>query len=206
MIINGDLIQPSVGSVISVPNGTGFGVSGTQVGTIASDYVGWKGGVVQCKVTRYDTRTSVVTGTGDGGEITGLRVSITPRFSTSMIVCMFQVFGEGDSTHDYIMRVFKNGAIATGTYAGFNTEAGNNHWSGIAMALPYEGDYNSTPHQSVFYYHDFPATTNALTYAPGVKDSYGTSRNYYINRTAGSTGTNGYENGVSFAIAWEIAV
>jgi hypothetical protein len=206
LIISGDLIQPSVGSDISILNGTGFAISGNRVGQIGTDYGAFKGNVVQCRITRYDTRTSIATGTSvDGIEITALRVSITPKFASSMILCMFQLFGEGVSTHEYVMRVFKNGAIATGTYAGFNTDAGNQHWSGMAMALPYEGDYNSTPHQSVFYYHDFPNTTNAITYAPGIKDGNGSNYTYYINRPVGSTGQGSYEVGVSFSIAWEIA-
>jgi hypothetical protein len=164
------------------------------------------GSVVQCVVKRYDGQTSYTTGTSTSGvEITDLRVSITPKYSNSLIYCIFQIFGEGQSTHDYIYRVFKNGAVPTGTYAGFNTVSGDQHYSGIAQALPYEGDYNSTPYATTMQYHDYPGTSGtAITYAPGVKDSYGTSRVYFVNRTVG-TPQNGYEVGVSFATAWEIA-
>ena len=122
---------------------------------------------------------------------------------------MFQVFGEGGpsnaSTHNFIMTVYKDAVVPSGSFSGFNREGGNAIWSGMAMALPYETDYNSTPHQSVYYYHDFPGSTNPITYAPGVKSTDGSSYTYFINRTAGSLGTSGYENGTSFSIAWEIA-
>jgi len=163
------------------------------------------GQVVQCQVVRVDTQHTYSYGTTNTGiEMTNLRVAITPKFSSSMILCMFQIFGE-PSNHNTIFKVFKNGTVPTGTYAGFNTTSGETSWSGIAMALPYETDYNSTPFSQTFYYHDFPNSTSQQTYAPGVKDSNNNNRTWYLNRPAGSAGTGIYETGVSFAIAWEIA-
>jgi hypothetical protein len=188
------------------PNKIGFSSNGNKVGEIGTDYGAFRGNVVQCRVVRYDVRTTVTTGTAnDGVEIIGMRVSITPKFKNSMILCMFQVFGEGADTHDYIMRVFKNGVNPAGAYPGYNAEAGNTAWSGMAMSLPFESNYGSTPHQAVYYYHDFPNTINPVIYAPGVKDTANTSRVYYINRTVGSLGAANSENGTSFSIAWEIA-
>ena len=164
------------------------------------------GQAVQCQVVRVDTQHTYSFGTTNTGiEMTNLRVAITPKFSSSMILCMFQIFGESSSSHNIIFKVFKNGTVPTGTYAGFNNESGETSWSGIAMALPYEGDYNSTPFSQTFYYHDFPNSTSQQTYAPGVKESNNNNYVWYLNRTAGSTGTGSYENGVSFAMAWEIA-
>jgi hypothetical protein len=126
-----------------------------------------------------------------------------------MILCQFQIFGEGaTSAHNTLLNVYKNGAVpTTGSYLGYNSEGGNTSWSGIAMAHPYDSSDNndSTPYTQSFMYHDFPATTNTLTYAPGVKDSNAQNYAFYINRTVGSTGTGSYEVGVSFATVWEIA-
>lgn len=164
------------------------------------------GSVIQCQVTRYDAATTYTTGTGlNGVELTDLRVSITPKRANSLIICQFQVHGEGASSHNYIFRVFKNGTVPAGTYAGYNTAAGDNHWSGIAMALPYETNYASTPFTQNFMYYDFPGVTSELTYAPGVKESGGVSYVWYLNRTVSSTGATNQENGVSLSIAWEIA-
>lgn len=163
------------------------------------------GSVVQVVATRYDTKASLTTNSAAGGEITGLRVSITPKFSNSMIYCTFQVHGEGDGTHDYVYLIFKNGSAAAGSYPGYNSVDGNQTWSGISQALPYEGDYNSTPFTKTFHYIDFPGSTSTVFYAPAVRDSYGTNRTWYVNRTVGSAGQGGHETAVSYAIAMEVA-
>ena len=183
----------------------GISSNGNKVGEIGADYGGFIGGIIQHKILRYDSFTSVATGTSnDGVEITPLRISITPKFRNSMILCMFQVFGEGLVTHNYIMRVFKNGSTITGNYPGFNREAGNVAWSGIAMSLPFEENYASTPHQVIFYYHDFPNTTDPVVYGPGIKESGNVNYTYFINRPATSAGAVNNENGVSFSMVWEI--
>ena len=150
------------------------------------------GHVLQVQVKRYDTPTSY-----SGAEMTDLRVSITPKSASSMILCMFQLSGEVN-TYDNVFRIFKNGAVATGTYAGYNIYQGLQAWSGIAPAGVYETDFNSTGMVQTFFYHDFPGVTTALTYAPWV------SAAFYMNRTVGSTGTTNHETGVSYAFAMEI--
>ena len=210
MRITGDTLEPSLGSNITVPNGMGIAVSGNKIGHIGSDFGAFKGNVVQCRVTRYDVRTSVAFGTSANGvELTGLRVSITPKFSTSMIVCQFQIFGEGTTNaHNYLFNVYKNGSVpTTGSYLGYNSEGGNTSWSGIAMVQSYDssGNSESTPSTRMFMYHDFPNTTNAIIYAPGIKDSNASNYNFYINRPVSSSGEGSYEVGVSYSTVWEIA-
>jgi hypothetical protein len=208
--ITGDTIQPSIGSNITVPSGLGINVGNNKIAEIGADYGAFKGNVVQCRVTRYDVRTSLSFGTSvNGVEITGLRVSITPKFSNSMILCQFQIFGEGATTaHNNLFNVYKNGSVpTTGSYLGYNSEGGNTSWSGISIGQPYDSADNndSTPSTQFFTYHDFPATTNTLTYAPGIKDSNASNYTYYINRCVGSSGTGSYEVGVSYSTVWEIA-
>lgn len=184
-------IEGSAGSnnIITVPSGHTFAAPGL---------------VLQCQVTRYDGQTTYATGsTNAGTELTALRVSITPKKSNSLILCMFQVHGECGSTHDIIYRVYKNGSIPSGSYAGYNTGVGDTPYSCISQALPYEGDYNSTPFTKCFFYHDFPGSVATQTYCPGVKESYNSNYTWYLNRAVGSP-QNGYECGVSFSIAWEI--
>ena len=164
------------------------------------------GSVIQVVTTRYDQGTTYTTGNLFGGvEFVDLRISIRPKLATSMIVCTFQIHGEGASTHDYNLTIFKNGAVPDGPYAGYNNQADRFFWTGYAMPLPYETDYNSTPFTSTIRYHDFPKTTNLITYAPGVQNSGGSSYTWYLNRTVGSVGSANYENGVSYGMAWEIA-
>lgn len=210
MRITGDTLEPSLGSNITVPNGMGIAVSGNKIGHIGSDFGAFKGNVVQCKVTRYDGQTSASTGTGvDGVELTVMRTSITPKFSNSIILCQFQIHSEiSGNDWDAMFTVYKNGVVPTGTYAGFNTVVGNALWSGLSMTNPYDSTNNvsSTPYTQSFVYHDFPGTTNTLTYAPGIKTSNaGAIKTIYVNRTVDSLGTTSLEAGVSFATIWEIA-
>jgi hypothetical protein len=194
--------------VMNLQNASGTGTinvpTGNRLTSADAGGIYTRGQVMQVVVNRVDTKLAYSIG-GSGNEFTDLRVSITPRLASSMILCTFQVHGEGDGTHDYIMRVYKNGGLPAGAYAGYNSVSGLQTWSGIAMPLPYEGDYNSTPFTQTMHYHDFPNSTSTITYAPGVTDSNGSSRTYYINRTVGSTGTGGHETGVSFSIAMEVA-
>lgn len=191
-------------------NTIGISTGGVKVGEIGVGYGVFIGNVVQCKIMRYDIQTSGSTGTGiDGAELTGMRVSITPRFINSMIICQFQVHAEISSNDwDAMFTVYRNGAVPTGTYAGFNTVVGNNNWSGLSITGPYDsaGNVDSTPFTQSFIYHDFPGTTSTLTYAPGIKTSSPSgAKTFYINRTFGSLGASSYEAGVSFSTVWEIA-
>ncbi len=194
--------------VMNLQNASGTGTitvpTGNKLTSADAGGVYTRGQVMQVVVNRVDTKLVYGIG-GSGNEFTDLRVSITPRLSSSMILCTFQVHGEGSATHDYIMRVYKNGTLPAGAYAGYNSVSGLQTWSGIAMPMPYESDYSSTPFTQTMHYHDFPGSTSTVTYAPGVIDSSGTARTYYINRTVGSTGTGGHETGVSFSIAMEVA-
>lgn len=184
----------------------GIAIGGSKVGEIGNDYGAFRGNVVQCIVNRYDAQTTVTTGTSSSGiEITGLRATITPKFSNSLIICQFQIHGEGASTHNFMYNIYKNGAVPTGSYAGFNTVQGDNIWSGISMALPFESDYVNTPYTKTFLYHDYPGSISAITYAPGVKSTNGTSYIYYINRAVSGEGSSGVEAGVSYSMIWEIA-
>lgn len=210
MRISGDLIQPTLGTNITVPDAMGINVGNTRVGQIGAGYGAFTGNVVQCRVTRYDTQISGSTGSGiDGVELTGMRVSITPRFASSMILCQFQISAElSGNDWDAMFTIYKNGVVPTGTYAGFNTVVGNALWSGLSMTGPYDSTNNvdSTPWTQSFVYHDFPNTTNTLTYAPGIKTSNsGSVKTFFINRTSSSLGTASFEVGVCFSTVWEIA-
>lgn len=194
--------------VMNLQNASGTGTinipTGNKLTSADAGGIYTSGQVLQVIVNRIDAKFAYSIGSS-GNEFTDLRVSITPRFANSMILCTFQVSGEGSGTHDYIMRVYKNGIIPSGVYAGFNNVSGLQAYSGIAMPLPYEVDYGSTPFTQTMSYHDFPGSTSTIFYAPGVIDTNGTARTYYINRTVASAGAANYETGVSFSIAMEVA-
>lgn len=191
-------------SNISVGSISGLATNSNTITIPTGHKIYAPGSVVQVQTKRLDSPiTYSVTGNTTSVEITDLRVSITPKFSTSLLFFNFQVHGELSGTHELMFTVHKNGTVPTGTYSGQNSYQGTQTWSGIAMALPYESDYSSTPFTQSFQYHDVPGVTSTLTYAPGLRGN--SAQTYYLNRTVGSAGTTSYETGVSFATVWEIA-
>lgn len=181
-------------SNLTVSRLTGPSANSNQIVVPSGHHLIAPGHIIQTVVKRYDTPV----GYSDNTEMTDLRVTITPKSASSMIWLMFQLSGE-PSTYNEVLRIYRNGAIPTGTYAGYNNYQGLQTWSGIAVAGVYETDYSSTPLTQTVFYHDFPGVTTATTYAPG---PYGGA--YYINRCVASAGTTSYETGVSFSIAMEI--
>lgn len=149
-----------------------------QVQTVRSDYRGYYGG--------NDTPLAV------------LAITITPKYSTSLLICQWYVSGEANE--DVVLRVQKDGSTPPD---GYNTEAGNVAWSGI-VAWEYDRNQSSTPGQRVVNYFDAPGNTIPHTYVPSVRDSSTGSDGIYLNRTFNSTGANAYEATVSFGMIWEI--
>jgi hypothetical protein len=190
-------ILTSSSDTITIPKGNSL--RGTDIGSIY-----YPNSIIQTITSRYDAQVSLATGTETSGvEITGMRTSITPKFSNSMILCQFQIFHE-PSTIDNIFRVFKNGLLIEGFFPSYNKTIGNQHWSGISMVGSYEADYSSTPVTTLFYYHDFPMTTSTISYSPAIKNSTGANVTVTINRPIGSAGASAYEVGVSYTTLWEI--
>lgn len=188
----------SSGNTITIP--TGRSLRGTDIGSIY-----YPNAIIQTITSRYDAQVSLSTGTGTSGvEITGMKTSITPKFSNSMILCQFQVFHEPSSI-DNIFRVFKDGLLIDGFFPSYNKIVGNQHWSGISMVGYYEVEYTWTPTTTLFYYYDFPMTTSTISYSPAIKNSTGSNVTVTVNRSIGSTGASAYEVGVSYTTLWEIA-
>lgn len=196
--VNIDSITSSNVNDITIP--TGKRLRGTDIGSI-----NFPGTIIQSVTVRYDTQVSFATGTGTSGiEITGMRATITPTSLNSLILCQFQIFSEPPSI-DNIFRVFKNGVLAEGVLPSYNTNTGNQHWSGISMVGHYETDYGSTPVTTLFYYHDFPCTLSQIFYAPAFKNSSGSNVTIQLNRPIGSVNASAYESGVSYTTLWEVA-
>jgi hypothetical protein len=91
---------------------------------------------------------------------TNLRLNITPQYSNSLIIVEYFIAGEPNN-HDAGVRITRNGATVTGTYASFNTDSGQNNHSFINAAW-YDPDNNSTPKQVKILYYDYPNTTSAI--------------------------------------------
>jgi hypothetical protein len=208
LTVNSGNITGSGSSLTSIP-GSAFvagAVTAAKVAgnTLSASKFGFAGHVVQTIMRRYDPRPgwSVPTSTGGGTLISTMRLSITPVYSNSLIICEWRLHGEVGS--DSGIRVARNGGVPTsGAYAGINTDTGNNNHSFISSEW-YDGDDNSTPQIAAWLYYDVPGSTAAVFYDPCFASTDGGTRTYCQNRPLGSGGQNNHENGVSFGRITEI--
>jgi len=166
------------------------------------------GAVLQTRVVRYDARPSYngpTNATNGGTQIGELRLTITPIYSNSLIICEWWIHGESNN-HDAGFHVMKDGSgnvsMPTG-YHGYNTDVGQNNHSFISSEF-YDQDTGSTPTCSMVTYYDFPGNTSTHYYDPVYGSSDGGTRTFWINSTVGSRGQNNHENGVSMGRITEI--
>jgi len=209
--VNGTLtvtgtISGSGGSLSSIP-GTAFvggAITNDKIAdnTIGRTKMGYAGAVLQTILIRYDPRPGWSAPTGNGTLVSSMRLTITPTYSNSLIICEWRLHGEAGS-HDCGFRVARNGSLLTGTYAGHNTDTGNNNHSYINSEW-YDSDDSSTPQSPSFLFYDFPGTTSSVFYDPQVGSNDGNTRTYFQNRPISSGGQNNHENGVSWGRITEI--
>ena len=130
--------------------------------------------------------------------VTGLSVTITPRFATSKIVVFGQMFGNGTSAQSQLFAyLYKNGTIInTGVTAGTSQMSnciGRYYFADGAVI-------GTIP----FSWQDLPATTSATTYQIYVSGE--TSTTLYVNRTQNDGATANAARTPSVITAMEIGV
>ena len=209
--INGSIsattLSGSGASLNNLPNSS-LAATGLTDGSFAASSVGrgnmnYTGAVLQTSVIRFDGRPQISMPTNYPGNIfTSMRLNITPTYTNSLIIVEYFISGEPNN-HDAGVRICRNGSIVTGTYAGFNTNTGQNNHSFINAAW-YDPDNNSTPKTVKILYYDFPNTTSAIYYEPSFASTDDGTRTFNFNRTTGSGGQNNHENGTSFGRITEI--
>jgi hypothetical protein len=107
-------------------------------------------------------------------DITGLSVSITPKFSTSKILVSYQVCGGCDSGSNqdiFVQLVRDSTAIGIGTTGGAANASGT-IFTATSTYITYSNSLT---------YLDSPATTSATTYKLQGK-SWNSGTTFYINR------------------------
>lgn len=201
-------LSGSGASLTSIPT-AGLTNLGLTNGSFADGAFGranmnFTGAVLQCITVRYDGRPNISMPTNaQGTRDSNLRLTITPTYSNSLIVCEWMISGEPNN-HDSGIRVAKNGTVVTTSgYQGYNNNTGQNNHSFISSQW-YDPDDNSTPQLSKILYYDKPNTTSAVYYEPAFASSNSGTRNFNMNHTTGSNGQNNHENGTSFGRIWEI--
>lgn len=146
-------------------------------------------------------------GIHEGGVIIRpLDVSIRPMSVDSFIFVEFNVFYEaGNDTVYTILRDMNMVGAAQPDHSviGFY---GASKQQGIGVSL-YDNNYDSTPHYIQVPWVDRPGTTEWVTYSLAIKSSGGSNQTFTLNCTFTNyqNGADAYEQGVSFAIAQEIA-
>jgi hypothetical protein len=163
------------------------------------------GMVAQVKFTRTDRRIqySAPANNSAGITVADLNLTITPKFSDSLLIMEWMINGE--THHDTIFNVHRNGELITDPgYEAYNREAGRQTWSGLVTAI-YDNNTDSTP-SNLFLQYAIPAyTTLPRTYAPAVSSSSTASYTLSLNRTnANAVGTNAYEIMVSTGMIMEV--
>jgi len=178
--------------------------SGNAVVMESGATVRYPGQVVQVLTIRSDLRTAYYSNTsGDGTTISALNLSITPKFSSSLIIMEWMINCEVH--HDNVFLVHQDGnLITTSGYEGYNIIGGNQRWSGY-MGAPYDADEGSTM-ANYYMLYSIPATNlSQRTYAPAIRSSSGTAYVLTLNQPLGSQGQDAYENAVSAGYIIEIA-
>lgn len=130
-------------------------------------------------------------------------ISITPKFSDSLIVVEFDICGEA-GTHNtgmWMGEVNSSGAaqvITRSGYEGYNPNAPVGY-NNFYFAKMYDGDGNSTIMNHRFSYIDKPNTTSQKTYVPIYASIHGalSNRELHVNRTVTLSAEYNYEYGVS---------
>jgi hypothetical protein len=185
-----------------------FNPAGTGPINLASgNRLSQTGMIVQTVWGRSDARTSYASPTsGNGTTITDLNLTIVPKFSTSILLITWMINGEfSGAAWDAVFLIHKDGAlITTAGFEGYNSGGGNNRWSGF-VAGQYDNNVDSTMENYRIQYWIPAGSTASQTFAPAVRSTNTTARNFLLNRTVGSAGQDNYEVAISTGTIMEIA-
>ena len=153
---------------------------------------GGGGGIIQIKQTFLDTAVSTST-SGSFVDITGMSVSITPKFNTSKIFVMVTLGSVSSEAGVSVGFRLLRGSTLIGNSSSTDLQSG--------FTNIYAGEDNEAKSllSVAFNFLDSPATTSATTYKLQWRNS---SSNSYINRY---TGSSTQYNGSSTITAMEVS-
>ena len=150
---------------------------------------GGGGGIIQIKQTFLNTATSTTT-SGSFTDISGMSVSITPKFNTSKIFVMITLGSISSAAGISVGFRLLRDSTAVGNAADTTLQSGfTNIYDGGDASL-FSASHN---------FLDSPATTSAITYKLQWRNSSGTT---YLNRYTGSSDS---YNGSSTITAMEVS-
>ena len=150
---------------------------------------GGGGGIIQIKQTFLNTATSTTT-SGSFTDISGMSVSITPKFNTSKIFVMITLGSISSAAGISVGFRLLRDSTAVGNAADTTLQSGfTNIYDGGDASL-FSASHN---------FLDSPSTTSAITYKVQWRNSSGTT---YLNRYSGSSDS---YNGSSTITAMEVS-
>ena len=160
--------------------------------------------IVQVKYVRTDVQTTYTTPTsGNGTTITQLNLTITPKYSNSLLLMQWMINGE--LHQDNVFLIHRDGSlVTTSTYEGYNNVTGNSRWSGMMSGF-YDQNEDSTPSNWFLQYLMPASSTSSTTLAPAIRSSSGSNYTFALNRTINAASQDAYERMVSTGTIWEIA-
>jgi hypothetical protein len=170
----------------------GIATNGARVGEIGVDYGGFTGNIIQVLQTSIDTQLS--TSSTSYVDITGLSVSITPKYSTSKILIRFKINGSNNATSNLNAYQIVRGSTAVG-----NGAVGSRRFCHSAVRGSI-GDANSSFVASGEFL-DSPSTTSATTYKMQFLVDGGTG---YINRDDTNGNSTSYPSPLSSITVMEV--
>lgn len=174
------------GNVITMNNGSVFGFPGR---------------IIQTTLTRADAISSYSSfPSGDGTLIGPLAMPFTPLYANSLLIIEWMICGEVNN--DNVWVIHKNDSlITTAGYQGYNSQAGNQRWSGYVPSM-YDGDDSSTPQNWYVLYSEISGSTAARTYTPAIRSANGSQFTFNLNRSLNQGDS--YEYQVSTGTIMEI--
>jgi hypothetical protein len=166
--------------------------NGSEVGRITSTYGGFKGNVIQVQSTALLTTTTFSTSFGD---IAGLSVNITPRYTTSKILIMCHInAGRSGDILLYFKLLRDSTDICIGDAASNRTRA-----TTASLVSNYSPGIQLINIPIIFL--DSPSTTSQITYKIQARTDVQTG---YINQTGTDSDTATYSRTASTITVMEI--
>lgn len=173
-------------------NQVGISAAGARVGEFGSGYGGFIGNVIQVQSAIKTDSFSSTPSAGNYTDVTGLAVTITPKYSNSKILIICSITGA--SANQCYLRIDRNGTpISIGDASGSELRVSFSDLLNDGSGFNLKG--------TTMNFLDSPASVSAQTYQ--IQGTAGGTI-YYINRSTASGGTNGYARGVSNITALEI--
>jgi hypothetical protein len=212
-VVAEDIISTTTNGDINItPNGTGAvvidglshptadGTAGQFLKTDGSGNLSFDGaGKILQVVQAHTSSTASFTPSSTWTTLTGLSVNITPSSTSSKILLMASVAGNGDN------RYFGFGFFRDSTAVGHGSGSGNRFGVGFPSEANNSESFNNIMMRNASsQYLDSPSTTSQITYTVKVRHYVG-GQSFYLNRTENDSDNIWIHRGASSIIAIEVA-